>query len=500
MSTGGGVLFSKYIDDNILTLLLSQLQVITDDERLRGSDLLDDLEDLWTVFAGMAENERSLVHLFDPIVRLVDDLLESVVAGRDAVDVALLLPKLSQVAKQIRAVNKAIAEYPSSSRIHPKGQPSSAGTQARGGGGGARESLAPAILERGAVVKKRLLIHWWMGEGFVESVGRGKERFEQLVGMRFLRAVRRGHCDAAHACTVHPWVRGVLVAVARDSAFLLDADNDITARRACMRDGGDASQAPLINKLLHPEARMVYNVDQKYVRLSDACLRGISRIKAVPDGIGRLAELLVLDLRACHNLQVLTREVTKLHRLQYLDVSECYLLVDMPEGLGKLSQLQVLKGFVLASSRNACSLRELPAITGLRKLTIAIGKKLKRAEAELAVLSRLTRLTSLKITWGMVSSSQDDGKEQSSVDDAPAAFALPSALSKLELCCFPCPQLTDLVKPDGLQILKKLYITGGKLRDLGPPRTDNGVEVLRLRCLKHLRCDWAQLHGLYAQL
>ncbi|TVU01362.1 hypothetical protein EJB05_53188, partial [Eragrostis curvula] len=221
---------------------------------------------------------------------------------------------------------------------------------------------------------------------------------------------------------------------------------------------------------------------------------------AVPDGIGRLAELLVLDLRACHNLQVLTREVTKLHRLQYLDVSECYLLADMPEGLGKLSQLQVLKGFVLASSRNACSLRELPAITGLRKLTIAIGKKLKRAEAELAVLSRLTRLTSLKITWGMVSSSQDDGKEQSSVDDAPAAFALPSALSKLELCCFPCPQLTDLVKPDGLQILKKLYITGGKLRDLGPPRTDNGVEVLRLRCLKHLRCDWAQLHGLYAQL
>uniref|UniRef100_A0A0A9HF35 Uncharacterized protein n=1 Tax=Arundo donax TaxID=35708 RepID=A0A0A9HF35_ARUDO len=85
----GGVLFSKYIDNNILTPILSRLQVITEDERFRGSDLLEDLDgirglmgNLQTVFARMAENERSLVHLFDPIERLVDDVLESV-AARD---------------------------------------------------------------------------------------------------------------------------------------------------------------------------------------------------------------------------------------------------------------------------------------------------------------------------------------------------------------------------------------------------------------------------------
>ncbi|XP_062197071.1 disease resistance RPP13-like protein 4 [Phragmites australis] len=584
---GGGVLFSEYIDDSILTPLLSRLQFITDDERLHGTDLLEDLDgirglmgDLRIVFARMAKNERSLIVLFDPIERLVDDVLESVTA-RDA-DVAALQPKLDRVRVQIGAIREAVAGSSSYDKIEKEDQPPQ-------GKGGAREDFASApaaevvydggehmahlrravhgmdvrlrhcllclaAFPEGAVIKKRLLVHWWMGEGFVESADKGKARFKQLVDMRFARAVRREHCGTAHACTVHPWIRRMLVAVARSGAFL-DADPDGTskndfarARRACLRDGGEVSPAP---SRFHPEVCTVYNVDQKYVRLSDAwfrnkarlgtmqlgqwrasgaseqiadpkrshveliadehlrgigacknlrylSLRGISRIKAVPDAIGKLGELVVLDLRACHNLQVLTKEITKLHRLEYLDVSQCYLLVEMPEGLGKLSELQVLKGFVLANStrKNACSLIELADLKKLRKLSIGIGKKLKRAEDELSVLAKLTSLASLKITWGM-------GGKESSEATRVRQLALPSTLTKLELCCFPCREFAELINPDGLRGLRKLYVTGGMLQDLGARSDPNGecrVEVLRLRYLKHLQCDWEELHGLYTEL
>ncbi|KAK3119271.1 hypothetical protein QOZ80_9BG0717080 [Eleusine coracana subsp. coracana] len=513
-AAAGGILFSEYIDNNILTPLLSRLQVISDDQRFRGTDLLEDLDgnqgirglmrDLRSVFAGMAKKERSLVDLFDPIERLA---------------------------------TTAIADSMIFQRTDDQPSSGSGTRRGRGGGGGSAglvcygeehmEHLRRAVqgmdlrlrhcllclaaFPEGAVIKKRLLIHWWMGEGFVDSVAKGKERFQQLVGMRFASAVRRDHCDTAHACVVHPWIRRLLVSVAKASAFFyVDADpsqnNDFSwARRACLHDaGGGAGALPF---KFNPEVLTIYNVDRKYIRLSDAwfsnkarlgtlqlgqwrassareqiadpkrshieliadeqliirgigackglrylSLRGISRIKAIPASIGKLGELLVLDLRACHNLEVLTKEVTKLHKLQYLDVSECYLLVEMPQGLGKLSQLQVLKGFVLASSsrQNACSLRELPALTGLRKLTIAIAKKLKRAEVQLSVLSKLTSLTSLKITWGTVSSQSQDAKEQQSSATRPPGFALPPHLSKLELCCFPCQEFGELVNPDGL--------------------------------------------------
>ncbi|GJN05000.1 hypothetical protein PR202_ga22593 [Eleusine coracana subsp. coracana] len=504
----GGILFSEYIDNNILTPLLSRLQVISDDERFRGTDLLEDLDgnqgirglmrDLRSVFAGMAKKERSLVDLFDPIERLVDDVLESISAG--GADATTLQPKLDDVRKHIGVINRAIADSMIFQRTDDQPSSGSGTRRGRGAGGGSAglvcygeehmEHLRRAVqgmdmrlrhcllclaaFPEGAVIKKRLLIHWWMGEGFVDSVAKGKERFQQLVGMRFASAVRRDHCDTAHACVVHPWIRRLLVSIAKASAFYVDADpsknNDFSwARRACLHDaGGGAGALPF---KFNPEVLTIYNVDRKYIRLSDAwfsnkarlgtlqlgqwrassareqmadpkrshieliadeqliirgigackglrylSLRGISRIKAIPAAIGKLGELLVLDLRACHNLEVLTKEVTKLHKLQYLDVSECYLLVEMPQGLGKLSQLQVLKGFVLASSsrQNACSLRELAALTGLCKLSIGIAKKLKRAEVELSVLSKLTSLTSLKITWGTVSSQSQDAKEQQS--------------------------------------------------------------------------------------
>ncbi|CAL4886600.1 unnamed protein product [Urochloa decumbens] len=285
-------------------------------------------------------------------------------------------------------------------------------------------ALCLAAFPEGAVIKKRLLLHWWLAEGFVRSAVEGKSRFDELVSRGFIIPIpaRNALCGTVHRCTVRPWMRGLLVSVAKRNGFLeLNAGDVAFARRACLLQQPAAGFSAMV--------RAIYNVGQKYVELDDrwfsgnkdlrvlqlgqwrefstreqianpmdshievsgverlrdmeSCknlryisFRGISRIETLPDSIGKLRELQVLDLRACHNLEELGQGITKLDRLEYLDLSECHLLAGMPKGLGQLTHLEILKGFVVANSnsRDFCHLNELTKLEKLRKLGIVIGK------------------------------------------------------------------------------------------------------------------------------
>ena len=107
-------------------------------------------------------------------------------------------------------------------------------------------------------------------------------------------------------------------------------------------------------------------------------LQGISRITELPHSIGNHSNLVILDLKECHNLEILSEEIVKLVKLRYLDVSDCHLLADMPKGLGALSELQVLKGFVISNrqqNRRSGTLDDLKELRNLRKLTINTRSK-----------------------------------------------------------------------------------------------------------------------------
>ncbi|KAK7831264.1 hypothetical protein CFP56_027541 [Quercus suber] len=54
----------------------------------------------------------------------------------------------------------------------------------------------------------------------------------------------------------------------------------------------------------------------KYESLSLLSLQGISRIKELPHSIGLLRSLLILDLKECHNLEILSEEVANLTNLR----------------------------------------------------------------------------------------------------------------------------------------------------------------------------------------
>lgn len=546
-----------------------------DDGTSDTSALLGSVTDLMTglraLFGQIGKEERDLIGRFDEVEKLVDGALESIAAGY--ADATALQRKLHQVTSQIGEIRGAVEKSYTILDVASEGQGSAAAPAAEGSRAATipdgeqmaqlrravdgmdvtlrRCLLCIAAFPEGAVIKRRLLLHWWIGEGSVPSVTEGKKRFQQLVDLRFVRAIDRPHCKKIHSCTVHPWTRRVLLAVAKTSVFLeFDSDggsnNDFERTwRACLRDG-----EMLPGSGFHPKVSAIYNIDQKCVRLStewfikkkclgtvqlglwhaskkaaDAktfhvelfnedrlkdigswknlkylSLRGISRISAIPDSFGNLSELIVLDLRACHNLQLLTKEIRKLNKLQYLDISECYLLVEMPKGLGKMSSLEVLKGFVVASStrKNSCRLPELVSLkNNLRKLSISIGKKVKIGKGEFKALAKLDILKSFRITWGAMPFE----------DDRPIAedmkFSLPPDLEKLDLQCYPLKGISDYFTHEGLSVVKnldKLYVTGGMLQSLEPLDQGSKCNLIRLRFLNDLpERELNKLQHIYTQ-
>jgi hypothetical protein len=404
-----------------------------------------------------------------------------------------------------------------------------------------------AFPEGDAIIKKRVLIHWWIGEGFVASSKEGSRRFKDLVDKGFIIPLGKDHCDKIHRCRLMPWLRESLAGLANRSNFLdAEESTDFTGRsRAFLRSRRTSS--PLN---FNPAVTTVYNMGRKHVQLDKGCFagkknlsslqlgqwrefapleqvtnpdrshievsgterlaelgqcnnlryvsfRGISRIETLPDSIGKLRHLVVLDLRACHNLQELGQEVTKLDHLQYLDLSECHLLTGMPKGIGRLTRLEVLKGFVIANfkSKDLCHLNELAKLPQLRKLSVIIGKTAVPAVGEFKKLGEFQSIKALTIAWGVQFSTAGDKSTNTSAI-ANMEFVLPPHLEKLDLRGFPLPDFQKWAHP---KHVKKLYIRGGNLRTLGEDQ-DWEVEVLRLRFLKDFNYDHDRLQHSFKKL
>jgi Leucine-rich repeat (LRR) protein len=418
-------------------------------------------------------------------------------------------------------------------------------------------AFSVAIFPEGAVMKKQQLIHWWIGDGTVPNTAVGNNCFEELLYLGWIVPVKHEHCDEVHDFRVDPGIRQKLIEAAKESNFLeLDTKGNPvigTTGRVILIKGQERARLRVRSMLGSSNQALlsVYNVDQQYVHLEKswfsgqrklgtvhlgrslistehhnelvkewllkgigACrnlrylsLRGISRIESLPDSIGDLSNLIILDLRACHNLEKLTTAVTSLQKLQYLDVSECYLLDQMPRGLGRLVNIEVLKGFVIGSikSKDPCRLTELTKLDKLKKISISIGRQSVATDDELQQLARFKNLQYLSVSWGVVASYKkqslgpNTGKIKTAESIVNMRLYLPPKIEKLDLRCVPFREFPDWLSPSKLTGLKKLYIRGGMLETL-KAETGWGVEVLRLRFLRNLKCDWDAVLDLFPRL
>ncbi|KAK3162193.1 hypothetical protein QOZ80_1BG0086590 [Eleusine coracana subsp. coracana] len=422
--------------------------------------------------------------------------------------------------------------------------------------------LCFSVFPENSIISRRAMIHWWIGEGLVAGTKSqtaediGKDCFQKLIAQEMIEPVIQKRSYCANQCKLHPWIRRMLITVARQARFFeFDSDGNATwdfsaTHRACLVDEHqqEIEVASVRNQFDPDDLLTIFNVNERYLQFEQSwfldlrkiavlqlgrwhnlyrhhievdniefldglqsskqlkylCLRGISRITELPTSIGGLSNLRILDLHACHNLERLSANITSLQMLTHLDVSECYLLEGMPRGIGLLTELQVLKGFVIGGSTNSnsCRVAELAKLDNLKKLSIYIGSKVAVTEDELKELENIKGLCLLKITWA-VSLSKNGGTHQAS-EATPllTSLSLPPLIEKLDLRCFPGEKLPGWLSPGKLSRLKRLYFTGGMLNTFGDKSISEvwAVEILSLKFLNDLSLQWSQVHEMFPKL
>ncbi|CAB4304398.1 unnamed protein product [Prunus armeniaca] len=419
--------------------------------------------------------------------------------------------------------------------------------------------LSLSIFPEESVIKKRPLIYWWIGEGFITATQdkTAEEVGEEIFGKLMKQGLIQPHGNVVNAsssstsCTLHPWIRCMLIRLAKD-ALLFHFDSSWPWMPSCQVSLGRRAWLVFDQNPTSPgeeDLLTVFNVNtnylsfkrewlrklknvvvlqlgrwqsspthhievddeglflkgigaQHYLSFKYLSLRGISGITRIPSCIFNIISLEILDLRACHNLETLPSDISSLRKLTHLDISECYFLEGMPKGIGKLSSLQVLKGFLIANLINTPSrLGDLAKLKKLRRLSIYIGNEAVMHDNEFETLKEISSLRRLKISWTVVSS---ELKEKISLQSRD--FSFPPDLEKLDLQGIPLKEVPSWLNPTQLKNLKKLYIRGGELCSLDHAGEETvaeckwRVEILRLKYLSNMKIELTKVEVQFPHL
>ncbi|CAH8389432.1 unnamed protein product [Eruca vesicaria subsp. sativa] len=313
--------------------------------------------------------------------------------------------------------------------------------------------LSFAVFPECKEVERTMLMYWWIGEGFIISQGSEEtvtKILDEFSRMGLLEPVEDERKLKPSGYKMEPHVHAAVIKLAdRMELFKLYSEKKLTmqrseknnvclVKRSSLQPEAKASKMPQIKDL-----NSVFNSSERYPdftfkwfpgmealkvlylgrwertakrhievesteflkdmkslkNLRLASFQGISRIENLKELNCSLPKLVILDLRACYNLEGLPKDIGSLVSLIYLDVSECYMLDRMPKEISRLTALQVLKGFVISQSDDEkdCAVKYLK---NLRKLSITVNRYEFKVEDFMESLKDLQELESLKIAWG----------------------------------------------------------------------------------------------------
>ncbi|CAL8145848.1 unnamed protein product [Prunus armeniaca] len=384
--------------------------------------------------------------------------------------------------------------------------------------------LCFSVFPENAVIKKKVLVHWWVGEGFIDTLGTSGKTAEDTANQFFNDFIEKGLIKpvykkgrpSADSCNMDPYIRDAVIILAKRAGFFnFDSNGNPTedftrSRRACLvktEEGSSIHELPY--RLEQEKVQSIINVNEpnldfrsewfskmKYVKVlqlgrwqSSAkhliqvedseflkglknmrhirylSLRGVSRITELPASICKLSNLRILNLNGCADLEQLPQGIGSLKNLTHLDMYECYLISHMPTGLALLYQLQVLKGFVIGEPRpggNYCKLADLSGLEHLRKLSIHvdINKTSDAAKRELISLANFKKLRSLSISWSRL---YDTPKKPLTLK----RIATKKFMSRVKSTKPPPPPPSPLMDPVSvpLEKLNLNYFPGSKMPD-----------------------------------
>ncbi|KAJ1276519.1 hypothetical protein BS78_05G219900 [Paspalum vaginatum] len=256
------------------------------------------------------------------------------------------------------------------------------------------------------VIKRDYLVRRWIAEGFVSARGgrnlddEGECYFNELINRSLVQPVDFQYDGRVFACQVHDMILDLItckaveenfVTVVTDRKQLLASQGKV--RRLSLEYHGlqNSTANPIVTT--HVRSLNVFRYSEEMLPLSDfPALRVLDldgnenlescyledvgklfqlrylRIKAsnitLPEQVGDLQCLVILDLLNCANLGELPASIVKLQHLKWLIAPP----VNLPDGVGNMQVLEFLSLIVVDYTTSVTSLQELGRLSKLRTL------------------------------------------------------------------------------------------------------------------------------------
>uniref|UniRef100_A0A0D9XUC5 AAA+ ATPase domain-containing protein n=1 Tax=Leersia perrieri TaxID=77586 RepID=A0A0D9XUC5_9ORYZ len=255
-------------------------------------------------------------------------------------------------------------------------------------------------------INMEYLVRRWVAEGFIKANGgrtleeEGECCFNELINRSMIQPVHTQYDGRVYSCKVHDMILDLIIAKATEENFVTivtDRKQMLVSKQKVHRLSFDnysqenvtiysmvtthvrslnifrySEQMP---PLLNFPALRVLDLDGNR-DLESSFLEDIGklfqlrylRIRAsnvsLPDQIGELQFLVILDLLNCIGISKLPASIVKLRHLKYLVVHR----VELPGGVGNMQSLEYMSLMVVDYSTSISSLQELGTLTKLRTL------------------------------------------------------------------------------------------------------------------------------------
>ncbi|XP_043721073.1 putative disease resistance protein RGA3 [Telopea speciosissima] len=304
-----------------------------------------------------------------------------------------------------------------------------------------------SIFPKDHEIKKEMLVHLWMANGFIPSRGNmelediGYKIFNELLWRSFFQDIEKNdYGDVVH-CKMHDLVHDLACSVMGDECWTLD--DDATSKEKIVPKGirhlsmkiHQHSNESFLRKsqtirtllldvlpvefnisnlrylrVLHlsnssainvdtsnrpsPLASLAYLIHLRYLDLSKM------NIRTLPESLSNLKHLQTLNLFGCFSLQNLPAQMSNMSSLRHLDIRGCNSLSYVPSGMGRLIHLQTLSIFIVRK-KSGCGISELQGLNNLRgEVHIKGLEKVKNSvDAKEANLIGKRNLDSLALSW-----------------------------------------------------------------------------------------------------
>ncbi|XP_059661005.1 disease resistance RPP13-like protein 4 [Cornus florida] len=297
--------------------------------------------------------------------------------------------------------------------------------------------LCLAVFPEKAVIKKRALIYWWIGESLVTKSGEktaeevGKEIFAKLIKKGLIQKIPKNtKSPIIDCCRMHPWIRRMLVSVAtRGQFFDFNHTGDIThdytnSRRACLVSGNQGftgntnsdSNADANSNTNSTEVELLtmFNVDEHYLSFPTDLFLKFKKLVILHLGrwqnvakhhieveneeflneLRSQKHLKYLSLQGMSRITAIPSSIVECVNLEILDLRACHNLEKLPNDispLGKLTHLDVSECYLLESMPKG--IEKLSSLQVLKGFVIGHPRQNPCKLGDLALLKRLRKLS-----------------------------------------------------------------------------------------------------------